>query len=139
MTNEQAKKVISLIKEKIRLSQNEELDLFLQLVNNTYYDYEVNVGYYKGVVEKLIYSTIIKREHNLVGQIMSRYITDTIIGDVRLEQRVDVETDFEFYDVYKVTEHPYKENDRYIGELWSMNEGKALKDDLNVFLKEKGY
>lgn len=67
MTNEQAKKVISLINEKIRLSQNEELGLFLQLVNNTYYDYEVNVGYYKGVVEKLIYSTIIKRENKLVG------------------------------------------------------------------------
>jgi hypothetical protein len=67
------------------------------------------------------------------------YITDTIIGDVKLEKRVNAETDFEFYDVYKVTEHPYKENDRYIGELWSMNEGRALKDDLNVFLKEKGY
>lgn len=67
------------------------------------------------------------------------YITDTIIGDVKLEKRVNAETDFEFYDVYKVTEHPYKENDRYIGELWSMNEGKALKDDLNVFLKENGY
>lgn len=67
MTNEQAKKVISLINEKIRLSQNEELGLLLQLVNHTYYDYEVNIGYYEGVVEKLTYSTIIKREHKLVG------------------------------------------------------------------------
>ena len=65
----------------------------------------------------------------------------TVINDGKTAAIVEVnaETDFKFYDVYKVTEHPYKENDRYIGELWSMNEGRALKDDLNVFLKEKGY
>lgn len=67
------------------------------------------------------------------------YILDTIIGDVKLEKRFDVETEFEFYDVYKVSEHPYKENDRYIGELWSMNEGRALEQDVKEFLKEKGY
>ena len=64
------------------------------------------------------------------------YISDTIMGEIKLEKRKDNETDFEFYDVYQVSKHPYKENDKYLGELHTSNEGKALEQDVYIFLTE---
>lgn len=64
---------------------------------------------------------------------METKIIPTIDGDIRLEERYDADTSLSFYDVYDV------ERDRYIGELWSMNEGRALENDLKDFLYEHGY
>lgn len=64
---------------------------------------------------------------------MGTIFIQTIDGDMRLEERYDADTSLSFYDVYDV------ERDRYIGELWSMNEGKALERDLSDFLYEQGY
>lgn len=69
---------------------------------------------------------------------MSNLVFNTLIGDVKLEKRYDCDSGCEFYDVYVVASHPYKENDQYLGELWSHNEGVALERDVNIFLFEKG-
>ena len=64
-------------------------------------------------------------------------IVNTAIGSVRLEKRRNYESDYEFYDVYKVANHPYKQNDEYLGELHTHNEGKALELDVFIFLQEE--
>lgn len=64
---------------------------------------------------------------------METKFIDTIDGTIRLEERYDANTSLSFYDVYDDT------RDRYIGELWSMNEGRALEKDLMEFLYEQGY
>ena len=62
MTNEQAKKVISLINEKIRLSQNEELSVMDRLTSISCYDYEVENRYYDAMVKRCISTIIFNRE-----------------------------------------------------------------------------